>query len=100
MNLDTQELLRRYKIDVEYINLEDIFDLENVFYKRQELIKRLLTLEELSLFLKLEKEIAKYIPEIKKRYRLFYEKVIEPATKELQGKIEYFREILSSAINQ
>ena len=101
MNLDTQELLRRYKIDVEYINLEDTFDLENVFYKRQELIKRFntLTLKELSEFLKLEKEITKHIPEIKKRYSFFYEKVIEPATKELQGKIEYFREILFSAIN-
>ena len=35
MSLDTQNLLRRYKIDVEYINLEDTFELENVFYKRQ-----------------------------------------------------------------
>jgi len=101
MNLDTQELLRRYKIDVEHVNLEDTFDLENTFYKRQELIKRFntLTLEELSEFLKLEKEITKHIPEIKRRYSLFYEKVIEPATKELQEKIEYFREILSSAID-
>ncbi len=101
MNLDTQELLRRYKIDVEYINLEDTFDLENVFYKRQELIKRFntLTLKELSEFLKLEKEITKHIPGIKKRYSFFYEKVIEPVTKELQGKIEYFKEILFFAIN-
>ena len=35
MNLDTQNLLRRYRIDVEYINLEDTFELENMFYKRQ-----------------------------------------------------------------
>jgi len=58
MNLNTQELLRRYKIDVEHINLEDTFDLENMFHKRQELIKRFdtLTLEELSEFLKLEKK--------------------------------------------
>ena len=76
MNLDTQELLRRYKIDVEFINLEDTFDLENMFYKRQELIKRFntLTLEELSEFLKLEKEITKHIPDIKRRYNLFYKK--------------------------
>ena len=44
MNLDTQELLRRYKIDVEHINLEGTFELVNVFYKRQELIKRFDTL--------------------------------------------------------
>ncbi len=76
MNLDTQELLRRYKIDVEHINLEDTFDLENTFYKRQELIKRFntLTLKELSEFLKLEKEIAKHIPEIKKKYCPFLRK--------------------------
>jgi len=60
-----------------------------MFYKRQELIKRFntLTLDEIQEFLKLEKEITKHIPEIKERYTLFYEKVIEPATKELQGKI-------------
>ncbi len=76
MNLDTQELLRRYKIDIEHINLEDTFDLENMFYKRKELIKRFntLTLKELSEFLKLEKEIAKHIPEIKKRYCFFTKK--------------------------
>ena len=76
MNLDTQELLRRYKIDVEFINLEDTFDLENMFYKRQELIKSFdtLTLEELSEFLKLEKEITKHIPEIKRDTDFFTKK--------------------------
>ncbi len=99
--LNTQELLKHYKIDVEFIDLENTFELEDLFFKRKEIVKRFnsLTLDEIVEFFKLEKELTKYLPEIKRRYKLFYEKVIKPTNYELQEKLRFIKEKIPSTIS-
>jgi len=99
--LNTQEFLKHYKIDVEFIDLEDTFELEDLFFKRREIVKRFnsLTLDEIVEFFKLEKELANYLPEIKRRYKLFYDKVIKPTNYELQEKLKFIKEKIPSTIS-
>ena len=40
-----QDLLKHYKIDVENIDLEDTFELEDMFHTRSEIVKMLETLK-------------------------------------------------------
>ena len=84
--LSIQDLLKRYKIDVELFNLEDTFDLENMAYKRRNILEKFseLTEEEKKEFLEIDKEFQKYIPEIKELYPRLYELVIEPVNKKLE----------------
>ena len=95
--LDIQDLLKHYKIDVEHIDLDDTFELEDMFHTRNEIVKNFnkLSLDEVKEFLKAEKELSKYLPEIKNRYRTFYEKKVEPVNKELQNKLKILKEHIS-----
>ncbi len=95
--LSTRNLLKHYKIDVEHIDLDDTFELEDMFHTRSEIIKRLgaLSLDEVKEFLKAEKELSKYLPEIKNRYKTFYEKKVEPVNKELRNKLRILKEYIS-----
>lgn len=95
--LNIQDLLRHYKIDVEHIDLDDAFELEDMFHTRSEIVKRLdtLSLDDVKEFLKVEKELHKYLPEIKKRYKLFYTKRVEPVNEELKNKLKILKEYLS-----
>ena len=96
--LNIQDLLKHYKIDVEYIDLDDTFELEDMFHTRNEIIKNIdkLTLDEIKEFLKAEKRLSKYLPEIKIRYKTFYEKKVEPVNKELRNKLKILKEYISS----
>ncbi len=84
--LNIQDLLKRYKIDVELLNLEDTFDLENMAYKRKYILERFdtLTEEEKNEFFRVDEKFQKHIPEIKKLYPKLYELVIEPTDKKLK----------------
>ena len=42
--LNIQDLLEHYKVNVKYISLDDILELEDMFHTREEIIKRLYTL--------------------------------------------------------
>ncbi|RUM62276.1 MAG: hypothetical protein DSY59_00515 [Persephonella sp.] len=97
--LDMQDLLKQYKIDVEFI--EDFIDndpveIQEVFYKRMEILKHFdeLNWKEVKEFLKIEKLLDKYLPTIKEKYPLLYEKIIEPENKLLKNKLI---EILTTA---
>ena len=78
------DLLERYKIDVELFNIEDTFDIENMAYKRKEIINRFneLTKKEKMEFLMIDSKFNTHVPEIKKRYPKLYELVIKPANEE------------------
>ena len=95
--INIQDLLKHYKIDVEYIDLDDTFELEDMFHTRNEIVKNFnkLSLDEVKEFLKTEKELSKYLPEIKDRYKTFYEKKIEPVNKELRNKLKILKEHIS-----
>ncbi|MBK3332343.1 hypothetical protein GWK41_04585 [Persephonella atlantica] len=95
--LNIQDLLKHYKIDVEHIDLDDTFELEDMFHTRKEIIKNFdkLHLDEVKEFLKVEKELSKYLPEIKNRYKTFYEKKVEPVNKELRNKLKTLKEHIS-----
>ena len=84
--LSIQDLLKRYKIDVELLNLEDTFDLENMAYKRKDILEKFneLTEEEKKEFLEIDKEFQRYVPEIKKLYPRLYELVIKPVNNKLE----------------
>ena len=92
--LNIQDLLKHYKIDVEHIDLDDTFELEDMFHTRSEIVKRFnsLNLDEVKEFLKAEKNLSKYLPEIKNRYKTFYEKKVEPVNKELRNKLKILKE--------
>ncbi|WP_456383769.1 hypothetical protein [Persephonella sp.] len=98
--INTQDLLRFYRIDVEHIDLDDTFELEDLFFKRKALIERFntLTVEEVIEFFRLEKQLQKFIPQVKKRYPRFYEKVIKPTTDELYKKLETFKSSMPQTV--
>ena len=56
---------------------------------------KILSLDEVKEFLKSEKELSKYLPEIKNRYKTFYEKKVEPVNKELRNKLKILKEHIS-----
>ncbi|SMP23627.1 hypothetical protein SAMN06264868_1303 [Venenivibrio stagnispumantis] len=95
--LNMQDLLKQYKIDVEYIDLDDTFELEDMFHTRSEIVKNLdkLSLDEVKEFLKAEKELSKYLSEIKNRYKTFYKKNVEPINKELRNRLKILKEHIS-----
>ncbi|NPA16790.1 hypothetical protein [Persephonella sp.] len=99
--LSTGSLLKQYRIDVECIDIDDTFELEDMFHTRKEIVKRLdsLSLDEVKEFLKIEKELGKYIPEIKKRYGKFYDKKVEPVNRELKRKLSSLKEYLNYTLN-
>ncbi len=90
--LNMQDLLKQYKIDVEFI--EDFLDndpieIQEAFYKRAEILKHFndLTLKELKEFLNAEKVLEKHLSQIKQKYPLLYEKTIEPQNELLKTKL-------------
>jgi biotin-(acetyl-CoA carboxylase) ligase len=95
--LNIQDLLKHYKIDVKHIDLDDTFELEDMFHTRKEIVKKFnkLSLDEVKEFLKAEQELSKYLPEIKKRYKTFYEKKVEPVSEELKDKLKILKEYIS-----
>jgi len=95
--LNIQDLLKHYKIDVEHIDLDDTFELEDMFHTRNEIVKKFnsLSLDEVKEFLKAEQELSKYLPEIKNRYKTFYEEKVEPVNKELRNKLKILKEHIS-----
>ncbi len=87
-----QNLLEQYKIDVKYIKDfidNDPVEIQEVFYKRDKLLKNFnnLTLKEIKEFLIVEKELSKYMKEIKKKYPILYEKFVEPQNENLKTKL-------------
>ena len=92
-----QDLLKHYKIDVENIDLEDTFELEDMFHTRSEIVKMLETLNfyEIKEFLEAESILYKYLPEIKRRYKIFYERKVEPINKEIKNKLKSLKEYIS-----
>ncbi|HHG74094.1 MAG TPA: hypothetical protein ENK22_03545 [Persephonella sp.] len=87
-----QNLLEQYKIDVKYIKDfidNDPVEIQEVFYKRDKLLKNFnnLTLKEIKEFLIVEKELSKYMKEIKKKYPFLYEKFVEPQNENLKTKL-------------
>ncbi len=95
--LSTGDLLKHYRIDVEHIDLDDTFELEDMLHTRSEIVKRLnmLNLEEIKEFLKAEKEFSKYLPEIKKRYKNLYLKKVKPVSEELNRELKVLKEYIS-----
>jgi len=67
-----------------------------MFHTRQEIVKRLdtLSLDDIKEFLKIEKELHKYLPQIKERYTTFYEKKVEPVNEEIRNKLKAVKEYL------
>jgi len=87
--LDMQELLKQYKIDVEFIEEfldNDDVEIEELFYRRGEILKNFddLTWKQLKEFLNSEKTLDRFLNEIRKRYPRLYEKVVEPQNKQLK----------------
>lgn len=95
--LNIQNLLKYYKIDVEHIDLDDTFELEDMFHTRNEIVKKFnsLSLDEVKEFLKVEQELSKYFPEIKIDIKLFMKKKVEPVNKELRNKLKILKEHIS-----
>lgn len=88
----TQDLLEKYKIDVEYIMDfigNDPVEIQETFYERGMLLDNFdnMTLKEIKEFLLIEKELSKYLHFIKKNYPLLYEKIIEPQNEKLKNKL-------------
>ncbi len=87
-----QNLLEQYRIDVKYIKDfidNDPVEIQEVFHKRDKLLKNFnnLTLKEIKEFLIVEKELSKYMKEIKKKYPFLYEKFVEPQNENLKTKL-------------
>ncbi len=90
--LDMQELLKQYKIDVEFIKDfidNDDVEIEELFYRRGEILKHFdeLTWKQVKEFLNNEKILDKFLYQIKEKYPLLYEKVIEPQNKLLKTRL-------------
>ncbi|NPA58518.1 MAG: hypothetical protein GXN94_04395 [Aquificae bacterium] len=81
-----QTLLERYRIDVELFHIEDTFDIENMAYKRKEIIENFTRLSEKEKkeFFRIDSVFKKYIPQIKKTYPQLYELVIKPANSKIE----------------
>jgi len=87
-----QELLKQYKIDVEFIEEfldNDPVEIQEAFYIREEILKNFdnLTWKELKEFLNTEKILEKYLNKIKQKYPILYEKIIEPQNELLKTKL-------------
>ena len=90
--LSMQELLKQYKIDVEFIEEflgNDPVEIQEAFYIRKEILKNFdnLTWKELKEFLNTEKILEKYLNKIKQKYPILYEKIIEPQNELLKTKL-------------
>ena len=90
--IDMQELLRQYKIDVEFVKDfigNDDVEIEELFYRRGEILKHFdeLTWKQLKEFLNSEKILDKFLNQIKENYPLLYEKIVEPQNKLLKTKL-------------
>ena len=90
--LNMQELLKQYKIDVEFIEEfldNDPVEIQEAFYIREEILKNFdnLTWKELKEFLNTEKILEKYLNKIKQKYPILYEKIIEPQNELLKTKL-------------
>ncbi len=90
--LNMQELLKQYKIDVEFIEEfldNDPVEIQEAFYIREEILKNFdnLTWKGLKEFLNTEKILEKYLNKIKQKYPILYEKIIEPQNELLKTKL-------------
>ncbi|WP_457623973.1 hypothetical protein [Persephonella sp.] len=90
--IDIQDLLRRYRIDVEFIGDfldNDPVEIQEAFYKRDEILQEFdrLTWKELKEFLSIEKELEKILPEIRRKYPEFYQKIIYPQNEIIKTKL-------------
>lgn len=86
--LNIQELLRRYKIDVDLFDIEDTFDVEDMAYKRKEILDKFdsLTQRQKKEFLDIDKKFMEYIPKIKEKYPRLYDLVIKSVNEDLKEK--------------
>lgn len=90
--MNIQDLLEQYKIDVKYVKDfidNDPVEIQELFYRRNEILKNFdnLTWKEIKEFLSIEKELSKYLKEIKQKYPLLYEKIVEPQNEDLKTKL-------------
>ena len=90
--MNMQDLLEQYKIDVKYIKDfidNDPVEIQEVFYRRDEILKNFdnLSWKEVKEFLRIEKELSKYLNEIKQKYPLLYERIVEPQNEDLKTKL-------------
>jgi len=87
-----ENLLEQYKVDVDFLKDfigNDTVELQEIFYKRKEILENFeeLTIKQLKTFLKTEKKLGKYLPEIKEKYPYLYEKIIQPENEILREKL-------------
>ncbi len=90
--INMQNLLEKYKIDVEYIKDfigNDSVEIQETFYERGILLDNFdnMTLKEIKEFLAIEKELSEHLHSIKMNYPLLYEKIIEPQNEKLKTKL-------------